>query len=98
MRVRFYPSRFKFWLARGLMRKALKLTGFDDVKETIHGCGWGGCGYVEPYGFVPECGCPVHDPDSHDYSFEGDPDDHFDVIWEYWDAGWTPIPPTVFED
>ena len=21
------------------------------------------CGYQWPYGFVPECGCPVHDPD-----------------------------------
>lgn len=21
------------------------------------------CGYQEPYGFVPECGCPVHDPE-----------------------------------
>jgi hypothetical protein len=21
------------------------------------------CGYEEPYGFVPECGCPIHDPD-----------------------------------
>ncbi len=20
------------------------------------------CAYVEPYGWVPECGCPVHDP------------------------------------
>ena len=27
-------------------------------------CGYGGCGYVEPYGFVPEAGCPVHDHDS----------------------------------
>lgn len=25
-------------------------------------CGYA-CGYVEPYGFVPECGCPVHDPE-----------------------------------
>ena len=23
-------------------------------------CGYE-CGYVEPYGFVPECGCPIHD-------------------------------------
>jgi hypothetical protein len=21
------------------------------------------CGWVWPYGYVPECGCPVHDPD-----------------------------------
>ena len=27
-------------------------------------CGYVGCGYVEPYGFVPEAGCPVHDNDS----------------------------------
>lgn len=24
-------------------------------------CGHGGCGYMEPYGFVPEAGCPIHD-------------------------------------
>jgi len=24
-------------------------------------CLHGGCGYVEPYGFVPEADCPVHD-------------------------------------
>ena len=23
-------------------------------------CGYA-CGYAAPYGFVPECGCPVHD-------------------------------------
>lgn len=21
------------------------------------------CRYTEPYGWVPECGCPIHDPD-----------------------------------
>lgn len=21
------------------------------------------CGYVEPYGWVPEAGCPIHDPE-----------------------------------
>ena len=26
------------------------------------GCG-NACGYQWPYGFVPECGCPIHDPD-----------------------------------
>jgi hypothetical protein len=25
-----------------------------------HGCGYA-CGFQEPYGFVPEAGCPVHD-------------------------------------
>lgn len=29
--------------------------------------GWRRCGnacdWQMPYGFVPECGCPVHDPD-----------------------------------
>jgi hypothetical protein len=24
------------------------------------------CGDVDPYGFVPECGCPIHDPDDPD--------------------------------
>ena len=24
-------------------------------------CGYLGCGYELPYGFVPECGCPIHD-------------------------------------
>lgn len=23
-------------------------------------CGYA-CGYFEPFGFVPECGCPIHD-------------------------------------
>ena len=27
-------------------------------------CGYSGCTHVEPYGFVPEAGCPVHDNDS----------------------------------
>ena len=27
-------------------------------------CGSIGCCYVEPYGFVPEAGCPVHDADT----------------------------------
>ncbi len=27
-------------------------------------CGHIGCGYMEPYGFVPEAGCPVHDADT----------------------------------
>jgi len=27
-------------------------------------CGHGGCGHVEPYGFVPEVDCPIHDSDS----------------------------------
>lgn len=27
-------------------------------------CGHIGCCYVEPYGFVPEAGCPVHDADT----------------------------------
>ena len=21
------------------------------------------CDYIYPYGFVPECGCPIHDPE-----------------------------------
>jgi hypothetical protein len=21
------------------------------------------CRYTEPFGWVPECGCPIHDPD-----------------------------------
>ncbi len=25
-----------------------------------YGCGQE-CGYTEPYGFVPECSCPIHD-------------------------------------
>lgn len=25
-------------------------------------CGHG-CEHHAPYGFVPECGCPIHDPD-----------------------------------
>ena len=31
----------------------------DDGNETD--CGYA-CGWAYPYGFVPECGCPVHDP------------------------------------
>ncbi len=23
---------------------------------------WNGCGFTEPYGWVPEADCPVHDP------------------------------------
>lgn len=29
------------------------------MRDTL-GCD-GICGFVDPYGFVPECGCPVHD-------------------------------------
>jgi len=63
--MRCYPSRFRFWLAHRFMRTALRLTGFDDIVHTMHKCGNEGCGYVEPYGFVPECGCPIHDPEGH---------------------------------
>ncbi len=30
-------------------------------KDCSPGCH---CGFVEPYGFVPEAGCPIHDPDN----------------------------------
>lgn len=33
----------------------------DGIKDVKIECGRS-CGYVEPYGFVPECGCPIHDP------------------------------------
>lgn len=31
--------------------------------------GWCGneCDHVEPYGWVPECGCPIHDPDKRSH-------------------------------
>ena len=32
------------------------------IGEMDTGCGCG-CGLVEPFGFVPEAGCPVHDPE-----------------------------------
>lgn len=38
----------------GLQRGALNGNSLNDCDN--------GCGYVPPYGFVPECGCPVHDP------------------------------------
>lgn len=38
-----------FWKLEGYIRYAL--TGK---------CGFA-CGYEEPYGFVPEAGCPIHD-------------------------------------
>lgn len=34
----------------------------EAVKEP-EPCDYDGCGYCEPYGWVPECGCPVHDPE-----------------------------------
>lgn len=34
------------------------------IKYLITGrCGWY-CGHAHPYGFVPECGCPIHDPET----------------------------------
>ena len=29
-------------------------------KHFVADCGYG-CSWVYPYGFVPECGCPIHD-------------------------------------
>jgi len=38
---------------------------FSLVRYLVTGyCGYGGCGHMEPYGFVPEAGCPVHDADT----------------------------------
>jgi len=30
--------------------------------QSLGGCDFACC-YAEPYGWVPECGCPVHDPE-----------------------------------
>lgn len=32
------------------------------TKERLGECDFA-CRYTEPYGWVPECGCPIHDPD-----------------------------------
>jgi len=50
------------WRSR-LFYRWLGLTSILRYLMTGH-CGYSGCGYVEPYGFVPEAGCPVHDMDT----------------------------------
>lgn len=37
-------------------------TALSDKSNQSDKCG-NACGYVEPYGFVPESGCPVHCPE-----------------------------------
>ena len=34
------------------------------------------CGHEIPYGFVPECGCPVHDPETLLYAIAS-----YCVLW-----------------
>ena len=46
------PDEFDEWLTS---LAALPADGGDDVH-----CGFA-CGYVPPYGFVPEADCPIHD-------------------------------------
>jgi len=37
----------------------IELFGWGEI-ERPSTCG-NACAHVEPYGFVPECGCPIHD-------------------------------------
>ena len=61
-------NKFRYWLVWLFVMLANRL--MNPVKVSM-GCDCGKCGYncayVEPYGFVPECGCPVHDDDSTVY-------------------------------
>jgi len=45
-----------FWFS-SLKAVALKLCNIF-----VRRCGFE-CSWVHPYGFVPECGCPIHDKD-----------------------------------
>ena len=58
-------ARFRFWLAIKLARLSARVYDFTDTKATSEiECGYA-CGCTVEYGFVPECGCPVHDPDEY---------------------------------
>jgi hypothetical protein len=61
--------RFRYWLAGQLLvwvTRLLNVGGYE-LSQAEPNCDCGRCGYacayVEPYGFVPEDGCPVHDRD-----------------------------------
>lgn len=66
-------TRLRRWLGFGLVYICARVLGVGKIvvstrtiEETdICDCGKCGnaCAYVEPYGWVPEAGCPLHDPD-----------------------------------
>ncbi len=63
---RYKKARFRFWLAIKLARLAARVYDFtDDGNKYEIECGWL-CSHTVPYGFVPECGCPVHDPEEYE--------------------------------
>jgi hypothetical protein len=75
--LRFRASTFFLWLARWFWPCELFLIETAVINPEC-GCA---CGDVEPYGFVPEDGCPVHDADDiDDRLVDGlEPDDGFDI-------------------
>ena len=58
-------TRFRHWLGNRIMRLGswvyVGIYADPDPSCDCGNCGYA-CAYVEPYGFVPEAGCPIHDP------------------------------------
>lgn len=61
--------RIRYWLAGLIMILATYLCNLENYElveagaDSFCDCGacGNGCAYTEPYGFVPEAGCPIHD-------------------------------------
>jgi hypothetical protein len=52
-----------WWMAVGNTRESAVNSVIKRYEDDPLDCGHV-CDHVEPYGFVPEAGCPVHDPES----------------------------------
>ncbi len=51
----------EFQMQQAVLNVVLEVS--ENRAEGVNDCGFI-CEYVEPYGFVPECGCPVHNPEN----------------------------------
>lgn len=52
-------TKFRWRLGEKVSRLAARVLG-SYVQDSEFNCGFA-CAFVEPYGFVPEDGCPIHD-------------------------------------
>ena len=57
-RVLWHPAHKRLWAFKERWRIRFQSFKYRPWRKCENVCGW-----VWPYGYVPEAGCPVHDPD-----------------------------------
>jgi hypothetical protein len=62
--LRIWMFRFVLWFASLIC--PLKLYIVWPYDKSFRCSAGNACYFVQPYGWVPECGCPIHDPDEFD--------------------------------